>query len=96
VKVRGMFVVARQAEAAVTGFNAVSRFQLVISRRENRDVLTIKVELKDPSADRQQLTDSLTLKFQDACRVKPDAVEFVPAGTIVENQPKVLDIRKWE
>lgn len=96
VKIRGMFVVARQAEAAITGFGTVSRFQLVISRRENRDELTVKLELKDPSVDRQQLADSLMQKFQDACRVKPDAIEFVRAGSMTENQPKVLDIRKWD
>jgi len=96
VKVRGMFVVSRQAEAAVTGFDAVSRFQFVISRRENRDELAIKIELKDFSTDRKKLADELTAKFQDNCRVKPDAIEFVPSGSMTENQPKMLDTRKWD
>ena len=35
-------------------------------------------------------------EFQEACRVKLDRIEFVPAGTTAENQPKVVDARRWE
>ncbi len=96
VKVRGMFVVSRQAEVAITSFDAVSRFQMVISRHENRDQMTIKLELKDTDIDTQTLADDLTVKFQDTCRVKPDAIEFVSTGTIALNEPKVVDTRKWD
>ncbi len=96
VKVRGMFVVSRQAEAAISGFSAVSRYQMIINRRENRDELTVRLELKDTALDRKKLADELTVKFQDTCRVKPDAIEFIPAGTLTENEPKVRDIRKWD
>jgi phenylacetate-CoA ligase len=96
VKVRGMFVVTRQAEAAITSFSAISGFQIVIGRRDNRDELNIKLELKDPSVDKTKLAEELAVKFQDNCRVKPDHIEFVVAGTITENQPKIVDTRKWE
>jgi len=33
----------------------ISRFQLVVTRVGNRDVLTLKVELKDKTADQQKL-----------------------------------------
>jgi phenylacetate-CoA ligase len=96
VKVRGMFVVTRQAETAITSFSAISRFQIVIGRRDNRDELNLRLELKDSSADKIRLVEELTTKFQDNCRVKPDHIEFVVAGTIAENQPKIIDTRKWE
>ena len=96
VKVRGMFVVSRQAEAAIASFDAVSRFQIVVSRQGNRDDLTIKLELKDSAVDRNSLAERLSAKFQDNCRVKPDRIDFVPQETIADNQPKVVDTRKWE
>ena len=43
VKVRGMFIVAKQAEQAIMGFPQVARFQLVVERREHRDEMTLKV-----------------------------------------------------
>jgi phenylacetate-CoA ligase len=96
VKVRGMFVVTRQAEAVISGFSAISRFQIVVGRRENRDEIVLKLELKDQAIDRTRLADDLIIKFQDVCRVKPDNFEFVVAGTIAENQPKIVDSRKWD
>jgi phenylacetate-CoA ligase len=96
VKVRGMFVVARQAEAAIAGSPGISRFQILVARRENRDEIVLKVELKDASADQAVLTEELGRRFQDACRLKLDGIEFVPAGIIDEKRPRVVDSRKWE
>jgi phenylacetate-CoA ligase len=96
VKVRGMFVVTRQAETAINSLGAVSRFQIIIGRYENRDDLTLKIELKDRSTDKTGLADDLAIKFQDNCRVKPDRIEFVDTGILADNQPKVVDTRRWE
>ena len=95
VKVRGMFVVSRQAEAAVSSSPLVSRFQFVIGRRQNRDEIVLKAELKEES-DRARSAEDLNKRFQDACRLKLDNIEFVPAGTLSESEPKVIDTRKWE
>jgi phenylacetate-CoA ligase len=96
VKVRGMFVVARQAETAIGGVPAVTRFQLIIGRRENRDEVNLKAELRDTNVDTLSLGEDLNTRFQDACRLKLDNIEFVAAGTIDEKQPRVVDTRKWE
>ena len=96
VKVRGMFVVARQAEAAIMSLPPVSAFQIVVGRREHRDDLTLKVELGDEKADKNQLADDLQKRFQEACRLKIDRIDFVPQGALQTEQPKVVDERKWE
>ena len=96
VKVRGMFIVARQAEQVVLGFEPVARFQILVSRREQRDEMTLRLELKDASADKAKLADDLNRRFQDICRLKLDSIEFVPRGTIPEGQQKIVDQRKWE
>jgi phenylacetate-CoA ligase len=96
VKVRGMFVVARQAEVAITSLSPVAAFQLVVGRREHRDDLTLKVELGDETADKRKLSESLQKRFQDTCRIKIDHIEFIARGTIPAEQPKIVDERKWE
>ncbi len=96
VKVRGMFVIARQAEQAITSFSEVARFQLVVGRRQHRDEMTLKVELEDAGMDKAKLTADLNQKFQDTCRIRIDKVEFVEKGTIPEERKTILDERTWE
>ena len=47
-----MFIVAKQAEQAIMGFGQVARYQLIVGRREHRDEMILKVELKDSGADK--------------------------------------------
>ena len=98
VKVRGMFVVARQAEQICLSFDQISRFQMVVTRREQRDEITLKAELKQEATeeDKRKLGNDLKLKFLDICRIKLDRIDFVAKGTIPEEQPKIVDERTWE
>ena len=96
VKVRGMFIVAKQAEQAILSFSQVARYQLVVGRRQHRDEMTLKLELKDTAVDKSKLADDINQKFQDICRIKIDKIEFVAPGTISEKQPGIIDERKWE
>jgi len=96
IKVRGMFVVARQAEQAIASFSEVSRFQLTVGRRQHRDEITLRVELKDAGADKTKLAGDLNQKFQDMCRIKIDKIEFVERGSIPEEKQGIADERTWE
>jgi phenylacetate-CoA ligase len=96
VKVRGMFIVARQAEEAIMGCGTISKFQLVVTHISNRDTLTLKAELKDEANNQQNLIGDLNDRFQNACRVKIDAFEFITTGTLPEKYQKILDERKWD
>jgi len=96
VKVRGMFVVARQAEQLVLGFEAISRFQIVVSRKGQRDEIALRIELKDESVDRGKLAGEVNERFQDMCRVKIDRIEFVERGSIPEEGQRIVDERTWE
>jgi len=96
VKVRGMFVVAKQAEQAIMSFSEVSRFQLVVGRRQHRDEMTLKLELKDAGIDTAKLATEVNKKFQDTCRIKLDKIEFVEKGTVSEGKQGIVDERKWE
>jgi phenylacetate-CoA ligase len=98
VKVRGMFVVARQAEGVCLGFDQVSHFQIAVMRQQQRDVMALKIELKRAftEVERSKLSAALVQKFQDVCRIKPDRIDFVTQGTIAEEEPKIVDQRTWE
>ncbi len=96
IKVRGMFVVAKQVEEVVFISKPVSRYQIVVRRRGQRDEMTLKVELKDEAIDTKELTDDLNKGFQNLCRVKIDKIEFVDKGTIPEKHHKIVDERTWE
>ncbi len=98
IKVRGMFVVAKQAEQVFLGFEEISKFQISVTRREQRDEMTLKVELKHEATeeDKRRLARDLDKKFQDICRIKPDRVDFIKKGTIPEQYQKIVDERTWE
>jgi phenylacetate-CoA ligase len=98
VKVRGMFVVGRQAEQAISSFEQLGQYQLVITRQQQRDEMTLKAELKGELAEegKKRLSDDLNKRFQDACRVRLDRIEFVKTGTIPPDSKKIVDERKWE
>jgi phenylacetate-CoA ligase len=95
VKVRGMFVVGRQATQVFTGFDQVLKFQIVIDRPAQRDEMHFRIELKDETVDRDKLAASLNEKFQSVCLLRADGIEFVPAGTINEKDKPLVDRRNW-
>ena len=96
VKVRGMFVVARQVDEAIMNLDTISRYQLIVNRIEQRDELTLKAELKEATIDQSKLANDLNEKFQSVCRVKIDKIEFLKSGTLPEKYQKILDEREWE
>ncbi len=98
VKVRGMFVVARQAEQVCRSFEPISQFQILVTHREQRDEIALRIELKHEATEesKRKLASDLNQKFQDVCRIKPDRVDFTGKGIITEEQPKIVDERTWE
>jgi phenylacetate-CoA ligase len=95
VKVRGMFIVAKQAEQVIGDFDQIYRFQIHVSRTGQRDEMTLKLELKE-AADREKLANEVNRKFQNICRLKIDKVEFVEKGTIPAERQTIVDERTWK
>lgn len=96
VKIRGMFVVTRQIEQAVLGVKSVSCFQVSVNRKQQRDEMTLKVEVDNDSIDRDAMTSELNERVQGVCRVRLDGIEFVKQGTIKDGQPRIVDERTWD
>ena len=95
VKVRGMFVHPNQLRAAAAQVAGVGRVQATITRPAHRDEMTIRAELLQEEADREALVEALRRAIQDLCRVRADAIELVPAGSIAEDAPTMVDERAW-
>jgi phenylacetate-CoA ligase len=96
VKVRGMFVIARQAEGVLSTFGEIARYQLVVGRQQHRDEITLLLEPKDTEIDKKKLCDVINGRFQDTCRLKIDRFEFGAGGTIPKDRQVIDDQRTWE
>lgn len=94
VKVRGMFLHPNQLRAAAAAFPTIDKLQAIVTRPEHRDVVTLRVELKE-GADASNLAEQLMAAAQNAIRLRVDEVEFVAPGTI-GSERLVRDDRKWE
>lgn len=93
VKVRGMFVHPNQLGFAARQMAGVAHVQGVVTQQNNYDHFVLRVELAagaDPTAVAAQLPQLV----QAICRVRVDAVEIVPSGSLNE-QAGMVDGRQW-
>ncbi len=95
VKVRGMFLHPSQLQYAVMQFPQIKDIQVLVTRPENRDIVTVHVELQ-AGASEQGVADKLRALAQQAVRLRIDAVHFVAAGSIDSQARKILDQRDWD
>ena len=95
VRVRGMFVHPKQTDEAIGRFKEIKKYQLVVTRPQDRDEMVLKVELADESIDKEKLKTSLDKSFRDLCKVKFDRMDFVSTGSIADDAKKIVDERKY-
>lgn len=95
IKVRGMFLHPNQILAAMSRIDQVKVAQAIITRDDNRDVVTIRVELK-PEHDGANVDDAVKAYVQSMARLRVDNVEIVAAGGIDPTQRAIKDERKWD
>ncbi len=98
VKVRGMFVHGKEADAVVAEFPAVARYRLVVTRSGVHDVLTCEVELRQPHGepvDEAALVRDLGARLREVLKLRIDRVVVVPPGTFPERYRRLDDRRVW-
>lgn len=95
IKVRGMFLHPNQLVAAMGRIEAVKHGRALITREDNRDIVTIQVELKPDHAG-ANVDDAVRGYVQAFCRLRVDAVEVVEPGVIDPALRLVKDERKWD
>jgi phenylacetate-CoA ligase len=94
VKVRGIFVAPSQLKKVGEQFPGW-KFQLVVGRMENRDVLTVRIDAPEAKRGKEPLA-SFEKHFTEICTVRIDRIEEVPTGTLVEGYKLIVDERSWK
>lgn len=92
-KVRGMFVYPDQIGAVLARNGTVTRWQAIAQKNATGgDDLIVRIELD--RVEEPHVRETLAMLIREAIRVRPD-VEIVPAGTIPEGAPRLVDRRSY-
>ncbi|MDX2161792.1 MAG: phenylacetate--CoA ligase family protein [bacterium] len=94
IKVRGMFLHPNQVLAAVSRLPAIKHVQAVITREDNRDIITVNVELHPEHAG-AEVAEAVKQYMQSMARLRVDEVVVVEAGIIDPSMRTVRDARQW-
>jgi phenylacetate-CoA ligase len=94
-KVRGLFVHPGQAEEVASRYPQIEKYQVVVTRKEHKDEMTFRIELKEEPPQPEMLKDEIKRAIRDVIKVRGD-VEFIPRGTLLEGARKIDDQRSWE
>lgn len=92
IKVRGMFLHPNQLLAVQKTLPEVERLQAIITRPQNRDVVSIQVQLK-PGVSPGVIEDRMKELAQNAVRLRIDHVIFV--DEIDADARTIVDNRQW-
>ena len=93
VKVRGLFVAPSQLRKISESFPGL-KFQAVVTRVDNRDCLTVRIETQDAERGKEALAP-FQEHFAEICTVRIDRFEEVPPGTLPEGGKPIVDGRSW-
>ena len=95
VKVRGMFLHPRQAQAAMVGVEGVTAWQLVVDRLDHLDQLRCEIVLADgvtDDADRDRVLDEVRSRIRSGLRF---ASEVVAVNALPADASVISDVRDW-
>ncbi len=93
VKVRGMFVAPSQLKKIGERFPEW-KFQLVVGREGNRDVLAVRIARPETKRGKEDLASFETV-FTEICTVRIDRIEEVAPGVLGEGYKSIVDERRW-
>lgn len=94
-KVRGTFIHPWQADEVISRFSEVYKYQVVITREDDMDVMTFVVETKEEISRPEVLQAKIERDIKEFLTVK-GLVRIVPRGTISDHHKKIEDRRTWE
>ena len=94
-KVRGLFVHPGQADEVISKHPLIGRYQVVITRKEHKDEMVFRIELKEEVSEIEKLKKEVERSIRDIMKLRGD-IQFVPKGTIPEGAKKIEDLRTWE
>jgi phenylacetate-CoA ligase len=94
-KVWGIFIHPWQVDEVMAKFSEVANYQIVVTRKEYRDEMTVYIELRKDAADQMDLRSRVEKEMEEVLKVKGQ-VEFIQRGGIPDRAKKIDDRRIWE
>lgn len=94
-KVRGTFIHPWQADEVMSKYREVFKYQVVITREVDRDIMSFLVEMKEESSSTDMLCARIERDIKDILTIK-GSVQVVPRGTIPDLHKKIEDKRTWD
>ncbi len=94
IKVRGIFIHPHQLSALMDRHPEVDRWQAVITRREHKDYLTLRVVPK-PFVQVSNLDEQIVEAAKDSIRLNL-VVELTTPELLPDNAPPIEDTRTWD
>jgi len=94
-KVRGLFVHPEQVNEVASKHAQIGNYQVVITRKEHKDEMTFRIELKEEVPQPQKLKEEIERSIRDVMKVRGE-VQFVLKGSIPEGAKKIEDQRTWD
>jgi phenylacetate-CoA ligase len=94
-KVRGLFVHPEQVNEVVLKHAQIGNYQVVITRKEHKDEMTFRIELKEEVSQPERLKEEIERSIRDVMKVRGE-VQFVLKGSIPEGAKKIEDQRTWD
>ena len=94
-KVLGIFIHPWQVDEVMAKFPMVANYQVVVTRKEYRDEMTIYIELREEVTDKISLKGRVGKEVQEVLKVKGEVV-LVQKGGLPDRAKKIDDRRIWE
>jgi phenylacetate-CoA ligase len=94
-KVRGLFVHPEQVNEVASKHAQIGNYQVVITRKEHKDEMTFRIELKEEVPQPEKLKEEIERSIRDVMKVRGE-VQFVSKGSIPEGARKIEDQRTWD
>ncbi len=94
-KVKGMFVHPQQASAVIAKFPQVEKFQIVVTRVNEIDKLTFKLEMAQAPATGDPFYGEIAGAIQEGIKLRPE-LEIITPGTLTEKSELIVDERVWD
>ena len=94
-KVCGIFIHPWQVDEVMAKFPWVANYQIVVTRKEHLDQMTIYIELKEEGTEQSDAKRRVEKEIEEVLKVRGEVV-FIAKGGIPDRAKKIDDRRIWE
>jgi len=94
-KVKGVFIHPWQTDEVMSRYPEVVKYQIVVSRKNHLDFMTLIAEVKEGISETAPLQRRMEHELEDMLGIRT-SVQMVSRGTLPDRHRKIEDQRKWD